>query len=252
MTNLDNRYYDEVISEIQPFFDEQGFSADSEGVFRNEKLAVKIEYDEAAQMYRLKTAEVAEGKLGEFAENSAWLFDDTQNAKDAGSVGIDFTETLRERLGVKKQRSTSDAASVELPTAKKGSALNIAGFTKRVLDVYPQYKDDYKEHVAKYGNFLYMDFFADTFIPQIKQVLKENNKKQVKKLFELLEDGYLKGDRETVNIAVAAVAAAVCDDAELKAAADAMLEGDTHMRSSVQNLIPITAKKGKIRTALIK
>ena len=252
MKNLDNRYYNEVIAEMQPFFEEQGFKSSADGVFANERCAVKIEYDETKQMYFLKTAEITDGNFGEFADSSSWLFDDSQNAKDAASVGIDFTETLRGILGIKVKRTGNNASAVDLPTAKKGAALDISGFTKRVLDVFPQFKDKYKEHIAKYGNFLYMDFFADTLIPQMKEILKAGNKKQIKKLFELLEDGYLKGDRETVNLVVAVTAAAVCDDAALKAAADSMLEGDTHMRSSVQNLIPVIAKKGKLRNALIK
>lgn len=252
MKNLDNRYYNEVIAEMQPFFEEQGFKASNDGAFANEKYAVRVEYDEPKQMYLLKTAEITDGSIGEFADSSSWLFDDSQNAKDAAAVGIDFTETLRSMLGVKVKRAAGNASAVDLPTAKKGAALNISGFTKRVLDVFPQFKDGYKEHVAKYGNFLYMDFFADTLAPQIKEILKDGNKKQIKKLFELMEDGYLKGDRETVNLVVAVIAAAVCDDAALKTAADSMLESDTHMRSSVQNLIPVIAKNGKLRSALIK
>ena len=46
MKNLDNRYYNEVIAEMQPFFEEQGFKSSADGVFANERCAVKIEYDE--------------------------------------------------------------------------------------------------------------------------------------------------------------------------------------------------------------
>ena len=38
---MDNRYYDRVIEEMQPFFDEQGFKSEEDGSFKNDKKAVK-------------------------------------------------------------------------------------------------------------------------------------------------------------------------------------------------------------------
>ncbi|MBO7520453.1 MAG: hypothetical protein J6T73_06715, partial [Clostridia bacterium] len=95
---LDNRYIGKVLEEMQPLFDEQGFKAVKNGEYKREDRSVLVEYDDARQMYVLKTAEAD----GEYTEISSWLFDDSQTERDAGSVGIDFTETLRERLGVKK------------------------------------------------------------------------------------------------------------------------------------------------------
>lgn len=247
---MDNRFYDNVIGEMKPFFDENGFVSRDDGSFRGETKAVRVEYDEPRQMYLLKLADVTDGNVGEYSEVSAWLFDDTQIAKDAESVGIDFTNTLRDSLGIKPHRAPVTA--VDLPSADKSGSLTVSGFTKKVLDVFPQYKDAYKEHIAQYGNFLYLDFFADTLVPQIKNILNENSKKTVKKLFELLDLGYVQGDRETVNAVVAVVSAAVCENAELKAAALAMLENDKHFQQSVAAFIPVFERKKKIREALLK
>lgn len=248
MNILDNRYYDGVIAEMQPFFDEQGFKA-ADGAFANDTKSVIIEYNEDKQMYVLKSAAIENGTVGEYEVLSEYLFDDSQNEKDAIAVGIDFVETLRASFGVKAKRT---AASVELPTAQKGDSLNISGFTKRVLDVYTIFKEPYKAHVAYRGTFLYMEFFADFLVPQIRTVLISNDKKQLKKLYELLSDGYLHGDKETVNIVVACVAAAVYNDDTLKANALAMLESNTHFKTSVENFIPAFAKNKKLLAALVK
>jgi len=246
---LDNRYYDSVIKEMQPFFDEQGFKL-SDGVYKNDKKAVKVEYSDERQMYVLLIADVAEdGNIGEFVEANAWLFDDSQTERDTVSVGIDFTDTLRKNMGVKVKAVNR---SIDLPTAEKGDTLTISGFAKKVLDIYPQFKEPYKDHIAKYGNFLYMDFFAETFIPQIKVTLKENNKKSLKKLLDIIENAYLQGDRDTVNVAVFCLAAAAQDGAEQKAAVLSLVEGNTHLKSSVENLIPFVASKKKLRNILIK
>lgn len=247
---LDNRFYDNVIAEIKPFFDEHGFVARADGSFQSDERAVKVEYNEDRQMYLLLLADISSGEVGEYSEVSAWLFDDSQNAKDAAAVGIDFTGTLREKMGIKLKRPAVTA--VDLPSADKSGSITVSGFAKRVLDVFPQYKDAYRAHVAKYGNFLYLDFYADTLVIQIKSILTENSKKTVKKLFELLEYGYVHGDRETVNSIVAVVSAAVCEDEELTAAAYEMLESDKHFQSSVAAFIPVFAKKRKLREALLK
>ncbi len=247
---MDNRYYDAVIAEMKPFLSENSFVARDNGSFRSETKSVKIEYSEERQMYLLLMADFTEGSEGEYAEISSWLFDDSQNERDAASVGIDFSETLREALGVKITRART--SNVALPTAEKGDSMSIPGFTKKVLDVFPQYKDTYKAHIEKYGNFLYLDFFANTLVPQIRAVLNENTKKGNKKLFELLDNAYLVGDRETVNAVVAVVAAAVYNDAPLQAVALEVLSADTHFKQSVEAFIPVFASKKKLREALLK
>lgn len=248
---MDNRYYDKVIEEMKPFFDEQGFKCDKDGAFLNDTKSVKINYDENSQMYILQTADISDGTVGEYTNASSFLFDDSQTEKDAMSVGIDFTETLRKNLGIKNKRPAV-SGNIDLPTAQKGDALNITGFTKKVLDVFPQYKDTYKEHVAKYGNFLYINFFSYTLVPQIITVLSENSKKTVKKLFELLENGYLQGDKDTANIVVAVLAAAIIKDESIKASAYTMLESNAHFKSSVEAFIPVLTSNKKLLNSLIK
>ena len=46
---MDNRYYEKVIEEMQPFLDEQGFKAQENGNFKNDKREIKIAYDEGRQ-----------------------------------------------------------------------------------------------------------------------------------------------------------------------------------------------------------
>ena len=245
---LDNRYYDGVIAEMQPFLDEQGLKS-ADGAFANDKKSVVVEYNEDKQMYVLKCADIENGGVGEYATLSEFLFDDSQNEKDAAAVGIDFVEALRSSLGVKAKRA---AASVELPTAQKGDSLTISGFTKRVLDIYTIYKEAYKAHVASRGTYLYMEFFAESLVPQIRAVLSSGEKKQVKKLYELLNDGYLHGDKETVNIVIACIAAAVYNDDALKVSALTMLEANAHFKTSVENFIPAFAAKKNLVSALVK
>ena len=248
---MDNRYLENVIKEMQPFFDENGFKT-VDGIYKNDKKAAAIEYNDDRQMYILKTADIAEDGSYELNEVSAWLFDDTQNAKDAEAVGIDFTSTLKAELGIKHTRSVTAATAIDLPTASKDGTYNITTFTKKVLDVFPALKDEYKSHVAVYGNFLYLNFFGEKLVPQIKSVMLENNKKSVKKLFDVLENGYLHGDRDTVNTIVAVVAAACVNDETVKANAFTALDDNKHFVDSLTQFIPVISSNKKLSAALLK
>lgn len=247
---MDNRYLQNVIDEMQPFFDENGFKLEGD-VYKNDKKAVSVEYNDDRQTYVLKTADIAEDGSYELCEANAWLFDDTQNAKDAESVGIDFTSTLRAELGIKHTRSISNA-NVDLPTVSKNGTYNVTAFTKKMLDIFPTLKEDYKAHVAVYGNFLYLNFFGEKLVPQIKAVLLENNKKNVKKLFDALQNGYLQGDRDTVNAIVAVVAAACVNDETVKANVLTALADNKHFADSVTQFIPVIVNNKKLKGALLK
>ncbi len=248
---MDNRYLENVIAEMQPFFDENGIKA-VDGIYKNDKKAIAVEYSDERQMYVLKTGDIDEDGEFDLNEVSAWLFDDSQNAKDAEAVGIDFTNTLKTELGIKHTRSNSLLNAIDLPTASKDGAFTITSFTKKMLDVFPALKDDYKEHVAIYGNFLYLNFFGEKLVPQIKEVLIENNKKSVKKLFDVFETVYLHGDRDTVNTVVAVIAAACANDDTVKANAIAALGENKHFIDSLTQFIPVIASNKKLSAALLK
>ncbi len=249
---MDNRYYDNVINEMQPFFDSQNFKLKGD-CFLNEKLAVKINYNEEKQMYILSVANIEEGEreTQEFREINSWLFDDSQNAKDAVAVGIDFTASLRKELGLKTVRKTN-GLDINLPAASKSGNMTVSGFAKKMLDVYPPLRDAYKEYIATYGNFLYINFFGEYLIPLLKATLSSGNKKQIKKLYDVLGNAYLKGDKETVNILVAVLCAAAYNDEAVTKAVRETLNDDKHFLSSFDNFVPVFAKNKKLLAALIK
>ena len=242
---MDNRYIGKVLEEMSPFFDEQGFKAGKNGEYKKEDTAVLIEYDEPRQMYLLKLA--ADG--GEYCEISSWLFDDSQTERDAASVGIDFTETLREKLGVKVNARANRA--IDLPEASKDGA-DIETFAKKVLDVYPQFKENYRAHIEKYGDFMYLTFFGETLVPQLHTVLYSGDKKAIKKIFAVFENTYITGNKDTVNAMLACIAAAVSDDSVAYGNLSAALENNNHMLRSVTELMPRIKSNKKLSATLLK
>lgn len=231
---------------MEPLLSEQGFKAGENGEFSNDTKKVLVAYDEEKQMYRFSIADID----GDYKEISAWLFDDSQNAKDASSVGIDFAATLRKELGITAKRVGNN--NIELPSASKSGNMTVTGFAKKMLDVYPTMKEEYKEHIAVYGNFLYINFFGESLVPNLKNTFENGSKKQIKKLYDVFEDAYLKGDKDTVNILVAVLCAAAYKNENITAAIREMLEVDKHFLASFDNLLPIFHKNKKLANALIK
>lgn len=250
---MDNRYYENVIGEMQGFFDEQAVKPTEDGCFSDGKKKIGVNYDEARQMYTLSVADFDEEQnaFGEMREINAWLFDDSQNAKDAASVGIDFTVSLRKEFGIVLKR-TASGEGVELPSASKSGNMTVTGFTKKMLDVYPALKDEYKSHIAVYGNFLYINFFGEHLVQRLNETLTVGTKKQIKKLFDVFEDAYVKGDRDTVNTMVALLCAASYNNSDAEAAVRTALDGNKHFLSSYDNFIPVFAKNKKLMSALLK
>ncbi len=248
---LDNRFDENVLKEMQPFLEEHAFIKKQDGSFQNNAKSVLVKYDGSRQMYTLLVADVENGKAGEYSELNAWLFDDSQNAKDAVAVGIDFVASLRKNMGIKIKR-TASTVDVELPGISKSGSMTVTGFAKKMLDFFPPLKDEYKNHIAENGNFLYLNFFGLFLVPQIKGVLFSGNKKQIKKLFDLLKDIYVQGDRDSVNTVVAVLCAAAYEDEKAKESICEALDGDSHFLSSFINFLPVFSKNKKLKQTMIR
>lgn len=246
---MDNRYFENVIKELEPLFAENGIT-EKDGVFVSENKAISVDYNEQRQMYTLSVADITDGNIGEYKEINSWLFDDSQNAKDAASVGIDFANSLRKEFGIKHTRLAN--ANVELPTAVKGDVMNISGFAKKMLDIFPALKDEYKNHIAVYGNFLYLNFFGEFLVPRLVRLFEEGTKKQIKKFYDVAEDAYVKGDKDTVNTLICVLAAAAYKNEKVTNEIKEMLSQNSHFLNSFENFVPAFSKNKKLVSALIK
>ena len=248
---MENHSFEFVIEDMQAFLDEQGFKALGEGVYATDTKQIKIEYSQDAQVYRLLAADVSEEGVGEYTELSAYLFDASQTKRDAASVGIDFVDTLRKNMGVKIARRGA-SGQIDLPTNEKKGNVTIGGMTAKLLAIYPEFKDIYKQSVATHGKFLHIEFYRDNFIPRINRALTENNKKQLKKLFDMLADCYISGDKDTGTLVVATLTAACDGDSTLFDTAKATMGEGSYLIPLVTNFIPELNKNKKLREAIIK
>lgn len=200
-------FYEKLIEKLLPFLTQQGFE-EAEDVFVNEDKKVRIVYNNEKKLYELYLTQEENEKL-----LSAYLFDESQTEKDIESVAIDFTDTLQKAFGIKKERSRVE--NVQLPDELGGNKVGVGGLTQKLLAVFPQHKETYKAHVAKYGKLLMADFCHEYFIPSVKELVRSANKRQIKKFYDAMTDMFIAADAETVPFIVAILSAAVYEDKAL-------------------------------------
>lgn len=246
---MNEKCYNAVIGEMQVLLDGQGFKA-KDDIFVNEKTAVKVYYDESTKCFNLAVAPIVDESIGEFAVVANWLFDETQTEKDAAAVGVDFADTLRIQLGLKKS-VTRGAAQVNLPVAEKGDEVNVLTLTQKLLAIFPEKKDVYKQSVADNGKYLYVDFIFGEFLPEIKKMLANagTNKKQIKKLFDMFTEIYVEGDGASADMVVSIIAAAIYKDDKAGETAFGFIEHQ-HLKICVQQFEKELAHNKKLRAAL--
>ena len=193
-------------------------------------------------------AGIGEEGVGEYALITSYLFDDGQTERDAESVGIDFVDTLKKKLGIKGQKKGNFA--IDLPTASKGDSITVTTLTSKLLAIYPSLKDTYKAEVEAKGKYLYLDFTTTYFVPEVRKTLESGNKKSVKKLVDMLIEMFVGGDRATSTMVVVLLAAAIGKNEARFNAFAPHSEDCTHLITAVNNMIPLLGKDKKFTNAI--
>lgn len=243
---MEQKIFDAVIDELRPALTDQGFT-ENDGVFTSDKRSFKIDYDEEKQLFLLLSAEVTDGQVGEYTTASSYLFDSTQTANDAVSVGMDFTDTAASLLGTSTRKMRS-ANAVSLPTKSDGDSADIGELCNKLLAIFPAYKEEYKTRVADDGEFLYVQFMLDTFAKEIRALIEADSGKKLKKIYDALNDLYVKGDRNVGNtIIVVLLGGAIKGDKDLTEKMLAGLADFPYLKKGVRIISERTAKDKKLR-----
>ena len=211
-----------IQSKMKDFIDGQKFVADENGVYSNDKISFALKYDEGAGHIILE-AGTDENSLVKLAE---WLCNEESLKYDADIIAEDFCEALRKHLGLKKS-SVNIGGSVTIPVKdKSGSDITVDGLTAKLLNIYPEFKEDYKQSVAGHGEYLYIDFMRNTVVKKLRALADdyEHNFKPIEKILNIAADAFYSGTQEASDLAVGyIVAASFYDKAE---AFDECIQGD--------------------------
>ncbi len=188
-------------------------------MYRGERGRIRIEYDN--------------GKLGLFCakENEADTPDDDMNRaslslldlesfneKDIKYICQEYNETFEKLFSHKPAHSGKKAPTPVSRTQAKSGALAYDANTlgSRFTTIYPELRDEYKNNLEAYGEFLAEDFFTKYGNKLVVDTIRENNSVKMRKLFKLLNDIYEDGTNDTQSlVAVTILGCSLADNPEL-------------------------------------
>ena len=253
------QFIKEVCDVMSPFMSEHGYSAKDQdtGCFKGEFKAYKVAYNSEASEFTLSVAPVGEdGIPSEYSQLTSWYFNEEDHGdNDTACIGEDFVSAVAADNGVKLIKSVKGVEEVALPTkAAAGTAPGVEAFAQKFLAMFPQYKDAYKENVAKYGEFLYVDFFKRYGVRKMQELMKDEqkNKKALGKYWGMLGTMHYEGETLVGDIICAVIIAGTFgnDPAAFDAAAEKYLGDYPFLKTAGAAAARNYKKDKKLRQAL--
>lgn len=236
-----------IIDELQPLISEKGFS-EKDGVYSNNEYAFKVEHDSEAKLLKLFVANVENNEVKDFSEASAFLFENEEDLKDARSAGLDFLDTAKLKFGIKAGRY--QGVNIALPKSTAQTP-DVEALTAKILNIYPEFKETYKEHVSSYGAFLYIDFYKTYIAPKVKEVVDSGNKKQIKKLMDVLAEMFNEGDKMVGDVIVGVILTGAANfDKQREEIIISSLDEHKYLKTATQSFFALARKDKKIKQML--
>lgn len=227
--------------------------ADDEISFVGEKGIYRVKYDEQSKIMAFECTYDLESSEPEFNTISRSLFDtETYNERDIKSLSNEIGDELSSLFKTKKQVNLDKVKmpkAVSRTKAKNGIiSYDTDSLANRFGTLYPEFKDEIKKNLVKYGEFLPETFFAEFGTAKVLDVIENGSTDERKKLFKMLNEVYEDGTNEVQDIIGVTILGEMKNDPKLMAVADEyMIE---YMAGPVHEINKITAKKGGLSKKL--
>ncbi len=253
------QFTNEIISFMSDFLKENGFSSDGleAGLFKNDLKMYKVEFIDGKNTFMLSVANIdSDGQAGDFAKLSSWYFDEENHgAKDTKCIAEDFTEAVAADANIKIVKTQAGSTEVAMPEkAAEGKDPGIEAFAQKFLALFPAYKDNYKDMMVKYGDFLYIDFFKKYAVDKMKELMQDEakNKKVLKKYWDMLGEMHYTAESIVGDVICAVIIAGSFegDVAAFNSAAEKYLADYPFLKSAGVASVKDYAKNKKLRKML--
>mgnify|MGYP003445529878 FL=1 len=124
------------------------------------------------------------------------------NDKDLKYIYEEYIETFQKLFSQKNAGAGKKMPTPVSRTQAKSGALAYDANTlgSRFTTIYPELRDEYKNNLGLYGEFLAEDFFVNHGNKYVIETIKENDKIKMRKLFNLLNDIYEDGTNDTQSL----------------------------------------------------
>ncbi len=224
-----NKAFDIVNRKVEAALSEQGFTQQNvSGTNSNELAALYtgesvaysvIYYKDKKHMVMRSCSMTEDGPDNEWKTIGTWMFDPvTDSEREAESIGNDFAE------------SVAAPKFVQTPKQKKKKKNSDDGngdpvfFSKRLVAIFPELKDEIKEEEESYEQFRAVTFTREKIVPKVAELMNRNNKKEVDKLAEVLSAQYSYGDIDTRPLITIIILNSVTDENQKEALRSEMSE----------------------------
>lgn len=167
-----------------------------------------------------QTGEDKGGEI-EYTSISASLFDENSDEKDVKYIANEFNDCLESRFKTKAENKPAKGVKLPPPVSKAAAKNGNSFFDPNTLAnrytiFYPELRDEYKRNIEKYGDFLADEFFTQ-YGSYAVNTIRQNDKQQMKKLFNMINEIYLDGTNEVQSLIAVTIFSQLGNDDELLA-----------------------------------
>ncbi len=248
-----NNAFNLISKTLEPQAAELGFTAvktdDGSIVYNGEKGAFKVYHNADNDVLYLDVSYDWQGNDTKFETLSKSLFEiNSVTDRDCKSAANEIAEEITGLFGARKQ---VDLEKVKMPKAvsrskaKSGSVnYDTDSLANRFGVLYPEFKNDIKQNIAKYGEFLPETFFTEIGNAKVLDVIKNGDETEQKKLFKMLGEVYEDGTNEVQDIIGVTILGEMKNDPQMMAVADKYMT--EYMANPVHEINKITAKNGSL------
>ncbi len=221
-------------------------------MYRGEKGRVRIEYSDNKLALHIANADESDAPDDDMPRESLnLLILDEYDERDLKYILEEYNETLEKRFIGNVSKNTKKLPTPVSRTKAKNGTLSYDANTlgDRFTKLYPALRDEYKNNIELYDEFLAEDFFVNHGNAFVLETIKANEPTAMRKLFNLLNDIYEDGTNDTQSlVAVTILGDVVSDNLDLKERCESYYS-DT-MKEPVTEVINYLAKSKSAKMRL--
>lgn len=194
--------------------------------YYSESASIRLEIDSAAKTFSMLTADSASPSDGDFKNVSLWGFDVAVcDERDLKSIANDFYDTIKNKyapnLNVTAGKAVKMPQTVSKAAAKSGQSLfDSKTLATRFAVMFPEFREDVKENVAKYGDFFPETFFSTIAAPHVIGIIRSRDSRVLKKMFGMFNELYEDGTSEVQGIIAVTILGQMKNDPAMMETAD--------------------------------
>ena len=194
-------YPDGVTPPEAPVFKENDISYIS---YTGEKGRIRIVFKKNQLALHCATADEEDIADDDMKRVSLSLLElDEYEEKDLTYIFDEFTDSLLNTF--KSKHDLRGNVKMPTPVSKSKAKNGVQYFDavtlgSKIGNIYPELKEEYKNNVTEYGEFLPEEFFVTHGNKFIEETIRQNDKQKMRKLFNTLNEIYDDGTNDTQSL----------------------------------------------------